>query len=108
MLTPYQEPALIFDSPQKKAKDISGYILEVTDKRSINAQMDFVYLDKGNADGVEPGDRFIVYTETKKGSLPTKVIGEVQVFLVKEKSSTAVVRKSTDPLARGDAMEYKK
>jgi len=108
MLTPYQEPALIFDSPQKKAKDIAGYILEVTDKRTINAQLDFVYLDKGNADGVEPGDRFIVYTEPEKSSFPRKVIGEVQVFLVKERSSTAVVRKSTDSLARGDGMEYKK
>jgi LysM repeat protein len=108
MLTPYQEPALIFDSPQKKIKDISGYILEVTDKRTINAQLDFVYLDKGNADGVEPGDRFIVYAEPDKKSLPRKVIGEVQVFLVKEKSSTAVVRKSTDTLTRGDKIEYKK
>jgi LysM repeat protein len=108
MLMPYQEQAFIFNSPQKKAKDISGYILEVTDKRTISGQLDFVYLDKGNADGVEPGDRFIVYAEPDKKSFPKKVIGEVQVFLVKEKSSTAVVRKSTDRLARGDAMEYKK
>ena len=108
VLTPYQEPTLIFDSSQKKAKDLSGYILEVVDKRTINAQLDFVYLDKGNADGVEPGDRFIVYTEPDKGSLPRKIIGEVQVFLVKENTSTAVVRKSIDPLTRGDATEYKK
>src|ERR1700690_1459433 len=32
MLAPYQEPALVYRSSQKKAKDISGYILEVTDK----------------------------------------------------------------------------
>jgi LysM repeat protein len=108
MLTPYQEPALIYSSKQKKDKDITGYILEVMDKRSINAQMDFVYLDKGSADGVEPGDRFIVYTEPEKNSLPRKVIGEVLVFLVKENTSTAVVRKSTDTLARGDRIEYKK
>ena len=51
MLTPYQEPVPIYNSSQKKSKDISGYILEVTDRRSINAQLDVVYLDKGNADG---------------------------------------------------------
>lgn len=107
-LLPYQEPALVYDSTQKKTKDISGYILEVMDKRTINAQLDFVYLDKGSADGVEPGDRFIVYTKPDKSSFPKKVIGEVQVFLVKEKTSTAVVRKSIDTMAIGDPIEYKK
>lgn len=108
MLTPYQEPALVYQSPQKKAKDISGYILEVTDKRSINAQADVVYLDKGNADGVEPGDRFLVYVEPDKRGFPREMIGEVQVLLVKEHTSTAFVRKSTKPMGKGSAVDFKK
>ncbi len=106
MLTPYQEPTLIYYSSQKKAKDISGYILEVMDRRSINAQTDVVYLDKGTADGVEPGDRFIVYDEPTKRGFPRKVIGEVQVILVKEKTSTAVVKKSSEPMGRGNAVAF--
>jgi hypothetical protein len=108
MLTPYQEPALVFDSAQKKSKNISGYILEVTDNRYINGQLDFVYIDKGSRDGVEPGDRFVVYDESTERSLPRKRIGEVQVFIVKDQSSTAVVRKSTEPISRGNQMEFLK
>jgi hypothetical protein len=108
MLTPYQEPAPVYNSSQKKAKDISAYILEVTDKRTINAQTDVVYLDKGNADGVEPGDGFLVYEEPGKKGFPKKVIGEVQVFLVKEHTSTAIVKKSTEPMGKGNGVAFKK
>lgn len=108
MLTPYQEPTLIYNTTQTKPKDISGYILQVMDGRSINAQTDIVYLDKGNDDGVEPGDRFLIYAKPQKGTYPTPLLGEAQVFLVKEKTSTAVVRKSVDTIARGDKIEFKK
>ncbi len=106
-ITPYQEPSLLYQQPQKRKKDISGYILEVLDGRTINAQTDIVYLDKGSADGVEPGDRLNVYLEHENSELPRKLIGEVQVFIVKENTATAVVRKSTDTLAKGDVVEFK-
>jgi LysM domain-containing protein len=116
MLMPYQEPNPIYDTPQTKTKDIAGYILEVMDGRTINGQHDIVYLDKGSADGVEPGDRFVVYTGPNKDgyagtenvTLPRKLVGETQVILVKEHTSTAVVRKSTDILVKGDQVESKK
>ncbi len=108
MLTPYQEPVPIYHSSQKKAKDISGYILEVTDRRTINAQTDVVYLDRGNADGVEAGDRFVVYEEPVKRGFPRKVIGEVQVMLVKEHTSTAVVGKSTEAMSKGSPIDFKR
>jgi hypothetical protein len=107
MLTPFLEPTPIYQSAQKKAKDISGYILEVTDRRSINAQSDVVYLDKGIADGVEPGDSFLVYEQPYKQGFPRKLIGETQVFLVKEHTSTAIVKKSTDTIGRGYAVDFK-
>jgi hypothetical protein len=116
MLKPYEEPTLIYDTPQTKTKDISGYVLEVMDGRTLTGQLDIVYLDKGSAEGVEPGDRFVVYTgsvkdvgysRTGKG-LPRRLVGETQVILVKEHTSTAVVRKSTDSLVIGDQVEFKK
>ncbi len=106
-LAPYQGPTLIY-RPEKKAKDISGYIIEVTDQRTMNGQTDFVYLDKGREDGIDPGDRFVVYAPPAKSGFPKKVIGEVQVFLVKDRTSTAVVQTSIDPLGRGDAVDFKK
>ena len=66
MLMPYHEPTLVYSTPQKKDKDISGYILEVMDGRTITGQVDVVYLDKGSSDGVEPGDRFLVYASPQK------------------------------------------
>ena len=109
LITPYQEPTLVY--PRKEApepKDITGFIIEVVDGRTINAQIDIVYLDLGTADGVEPGDRFTVYVDSQRRGFPRKVLGEVQVFLVKERTSTAIVKKSVDVLAKGDRIEYKK
>lgn len=107
-LTPYQEPALIYNSTEKKAKDISGYILEVADRRTINAQTDIVYLDKGSADSVAAGDRFTVYADQKDRTFPRKKIGELLVILAKEHTSTAVVRKSIDAMAVGNSVDFKK
>lgn len=108
VLTPYQEPALVYEPKQKRTKDISGSIIAVTDRRTINAQMHFVYLDKGSAEGVEPGDRFIVFAEHEDRSLPKKNIGEVQVFIVKDHTATAVVRRSSDVIVKGYKVEFKK
>jgi LysM repeat protein len=107
LLAPYVEPALIYDSREKRQKTLSGYILEVTDRRSINAQTDIVYLDKGMADGVEAGDRFLVYGEPDEPDAAARVMGEVQVIVVKERTATAVVRKSIDVLVKGERVEYK-
>ncbi|MFA5073450.1 MAG: LysM peptidoglycan-binding domain-containing protein [Nitrospirota bacterium] len=107
-LSPYQEPVLVYEPNVKKDKDISGKIIATTDQRTINAQLNFVYLNQGSVDGVEPGDRFIVYDSSQKGSFPRKAIGEVQVFIVKPESSTAVVRKSIISLEPGNFVEYKR
>jgi hypothetical protein len=108
LLAPYEEPKLFYNSAESKQKDLKGYILQVVDGRTINAQTDIVYLDKGTKDGVETGDRFLVYSKESKKPYPRKMVGEVQVFLVKEETATAVVRKSVDTLVRGDAIEFKK
>jgi LysM domain len=106
-LIPYQEPSLIYESSQKKAKDISGYILAVTDNHAINGESNIVYLDKGSLDGVEPGDRFIVYEEPGEKGIPRKAVGEVLVFLVKDLTSTAVVSTSTEEIRKGEAIDFK-
>jgi outer membrane biosynthesis protein TonB len=107
LLTPYQEPSLIYLSSRKRAKDISGYILEVTDRHAINAQTDIVYLDKGSLDGVEPGDRFNVYARPAKKGFPRRTVGEVLVFLVKDRTSTGVISQSSEEISRGEAIGFK-
>ena len=106
-LVPYQEPTLIFPSKEHRTKDLAGYIIDVTDRRSISGQADYVFLDKGKDDGVEPGDRFTVLSEPHPSTGIRRPIGEVQVFLVKSRTATAIVRKSIDTMSKGYAVVYK-
>jgi hypothetical protein len=108
LLTPYQEPTLLYPASEKKAKNISGSIIEVADQRTILGQADYVYLDKGAADGVEAGDSFTVYAAHNEPGVPRRMIGEVLVFLAKEHTSTAVVRKSLVSVTKGDVVDFKK
>ncbi len=107
MLAPYQEPALIYPPKQQQEKNLSGRILEVPDRRSISGQVDIVYLDKGKEDGVDPGDQFTVMSAPNKETGVTRPIGELQVFIVKSRTSTAVVRKSIDTMTTGNRYVYK-
>ncbi len=107
LLTPYQEPELLYPTKDKKTKDLSGYLLDVRDRRRINGQVDIVYLDKGKVDGVDPGDVFTVQVDNGSSTKILRSVGEVQVFLVKERTSTAVVRKSNDVIGRGDRFQFK-
>jgi len=106
MLLPYQEPALVYPQTARKTKDITGYILEVTNQHTISGQTEFVYLDKGKQDGVEAGDRFTVYEVSRDRDLPLRKIGEVQAFVVRERTSTAVIRNSIDAISKGNQIVY--
>ena len=107
MLAPYQEPALIYPAKQQQEKNLSGQILEVPDRRTVSGQWNFVYLDKGKEDGVEPGDRFTVMGVPNKETGVSRPIGELQVIIVKSRTSTAVVRRSTDTMTTGNRIVYK-
>ena len=101
LLMPYQEPELIYPSKEKRTKDLSGYVLETRDYRRINAQFNVIYLDKGKVDGVDPGDFFTIVTDGGSGSGTIKKIAKAQVFLVKDRTATAVINKSTETVGRG-------
>ncbi len=105
LLMPYQEPELLYPSKDRKAKTLDGYVLDVRDTKRINGQPDVVYLDKGKADGVDPGDTFIIQTNAGSRTGIFRTVGEVQVFLVKERTATAIIRKNTDALERGDRFQ---
>jgi LysM repeat protein len=107
MLAPYQEPTLIYPSAQKETKNLTGHILEVTDRQSLVGQTYIVYLDKGKEDGVAPGDRFTVMSEPSPQTGARRPIGEVQVYVVKERTATAIVRKSADTMSKGYPIEFK-
>ena len=105
LLAPYQEPMLIYSVPTNDGRSIDGHIVEVMDSRSINGTFDMLYLDKGSSDGVKPGDRFAVFIDPLKKGFPKKILGEALVVLVKDKTATALVKNSTDTIAKGDKVE---
>ncbi len=108
MLLPYQDPPLIFGNPPAKNKDIEGYVIDIRQDQTISSQNDCIYLDKGTVDGVELGDRFVIYSIVEKTSYPKNKVGEAQVIVVKDKTATALVHKSMNTLVIGDKVEYKK
>ena len=107
LLTPYQEPTLIYPAKEKQVKNLTGQILEVPDRRSISGQADYVYLDKGKEDGVEPGDMFTVMGVPNRETGISMPVGEIQVLIVKSRTSTAVIKKSTDTMTTGSRYVYK-
>jgi len=108
LLAPYKEPTLIYSVPENDGRNIDGQIIDVMDSRSINAKSDMLILDKGGNEGVKPGDRFNVYIDPLKKGYPKKIIGKLLVVLVKDKTATALVKSSTEPIANGDKMELVK
>jgi LysM repeat protein len=107
-LAPYQEPILIESVPKNDGRSIEGCIVEVMDNRTINGNLDMLYLDKGNNDGVKPGDHFVIFIDPIKKGFPHKIIGEAMVVQVKDTTSTAVVNTSRDAIAKGDRFELSK
>jgi len=105
LLAPYQEPTLIYSVPKNDGRSIDGRIIDIMDSRSLNGTFDMLFLDKGGNDGVKPGDRFLVFIDSRKKGFPKKILGEAMVVLVKDHTATALVKNSIDVIAKGDRVE---
>ena len=74
---------------------------------------DVVYLDQGEADGVDQGDRFEVYAypltiDEDEEDINPHVIGEIAIISIQEETSTGVVMNSTEPLFPGQKIRSKR
>jgi len=67
-------------------------------KVAITSEGGVVYIDLGKANGIKPGDLFLVYN----GKF---AVGEIAVLKVEEKTSSALVTYSTEALVMGDRVE---
>ncbi|MBI3811060.1 MAG: LysM peptidoglycan-binding domain-containing protein [Nitrospirae bacterium] len=93
---------------------LQGFIVEVKENRVSQSQFDVVYLDRGLQDGVRSGDRFTIVRDGEKTGffspgkgvqLPQRIIGELQVILAQDSTSTAKVIQSTEVIFKGDRFE---
>lgn len=79
--------------------ELEGFVVATKNMRSLNSQFDVIHIDKGSADGIEPGDVFsILATGTKARQNAT-----VQIIAAKEKTATAMVLNSMEEVRLGDS-----
>jgi LysM repeat protein len=78
--------------------DVSGHVAALRNGRLIGSQMEYIYLDKGAKDGLKVGDLL----NTMKGP---DVNALVQIIVVREETSTAMVRKNNTEVDKGDPFE---
>lgn len=90
----------------------AGLILDSKEEKLMLGEKDSVYLNLGDASGIAVGDKFSIYTVTKKVNHPItgetlgykiKILGGLEVVeLNGENVSTATIFRSYDVISRGD------
>jgi len=97
LLMPYFElnPPVV-PKPYRRPQ-IESTIVGTRDFRMVNSTLDIVYIDKGKEDGIEVGDIYRTIA-TGRHTIPT---GFIQIIHTMEKTATAVVIESSDPILRG-------
>jgi chemotaxis protein MotB len=93
---------------QPSAGDVEGRVVEYQSNMgmmNLVAQRNIVYLDRGREDGIRPGDRMDVIRSG--GSLPQRVVGEVKILSMEDKTATALITKSISRILKGDRFRVK-
>jgi chemotaxis protein MotB len=67
---------------------------------NLVAQRNIVYLDRGREDGIRPGNRMDIVRSG--GSLPRRVVGELEILSIEDRTATALITKSTSRILKGD------
>jgi chemotaxis protein MotB len=88
--------------------DVEGRVVEFQSNMGIMnmvAQRNVVYLDRGREDGIMSGDRMDVVRSG--GNLPQRIVGELKVLSMEDRTATAVITKSTSRILKGDRFMVK-
>jgi chemotaxis protein MotB len=88
---------------QPSAGDVEGRVVEFQSNMGVMnmvAQRNVVYLDLGREDGIRPGDRMEIVRSG--GSLPQRVVGELKILSLEDRTATALITKSTSRILKGD------
>jgi chemotaxis protein MotB len=90
------------------ADDVEGRIVELQSNMGIMnlvAQRNIVYLDRGREDGIRSGDRMDVVRFG--GNLPQRVVGELKILSMEDRTATALITKSISRILKGDRFRVK-
>lgn len=119
-LLPYERQLRVVDHVEADDDQVASIIDSVRGKFDFG-QFDFVFIDKGAADGIRIGNRLYAYQRRAglpgrwtKGArnnqyppneIPWRRVGHVRVVDVTENYATAIVTQSDRELQRGDRLE---
>ncbi len=101
MIKPYLDVIVPTNlTPLPATKTLEGYIVAFRDRRDLNALNKVVYIDRGTADGIMPGDVFEIYrlqqpvqdpSRKVKSKVSEIVMGRLQVLAVRNGTAAAYV-----------------
>ena len=97
---PTDEEAVV---DQPSANDVEGRVVDFQANMgtmNLVAQRNVVYLDRGREDGIRPGDRMEVIRSG--GNLPQRVVGELKILSMEDRTATALITKSISSILKGD------
>ncbi len=86
--------------------DLTGYIIDDQEERTIIGQDDICYIDLGIKHGVKPGHSFSVYRKSKDiKNLPSYFIGNLIVLKVEDNNATCLITNSLREMMIGDVVK---
>jgi hypothetical protein len=92
----------------KPQRDNYGRVMVGADYRRAFGKGDFFIVNRGRDHGVEPGDRFVVYRDQKRGENFLYDLGEAVAVEVNGDTSTLRVTVSRDAFLEGDYVALRK
>jgi chemotaxis protein MotB len=108
------DPVMRFVPPSQGDRDIESesrmegesMIVELQADKNMMlvGQGNLVYLDRGQGDGLRPGDRLEV--DRLGSGLPRRKVAEIKILSTEEKTATAVITRSTSRVLIGDRARY--
>jgi hypothetical protein len=115
LIVPYPErrPPMIAINYVPPKKDIQGHIVANRGNNLMFTMNEVVYLDQGEEDGVDVGDRFEIYAypltiDEDEDDINPEIIGEIAVISIQEETSTGVILNANQPIFPGHKIRSKR
>ena len=110
---PERRPPMISMSYVPPKKDVQGYILSNRGNNLMFTTNEVVYIDQGEDNGMDVGDRLEIYAypltiDEDEDDINPAIIGEIAVISIQEDTSTGVILNSTEPIFPGHKVRSKR
>lgn len=92
------------DTPNGK---VIGHIVETRLGETPVGKDSLVYLDLGEADGLNPGDFLTVYRASGRAEGVRTILGEASILTTRRRTSVAIITLMADTMGVGDSVEIK-